>query len=67
MKSFLGAYKVLSRVIPECSHIFSHLEDVVAGREFLMNIESIFSAKLRGRKATWLPCEIEALPIAVAT
>ena len=32
LKSFIGAYKVLSRVIPECASVISPLDNVVAGR-----------------------------------
>ena len=118
MQSFHGAYKVLSRVISECSHILASLENAVAGGESQENIErsnelhevlfqqvllvlprpddqlvvtdgavkshdigaimyvtrggepilaGYFSVQLRGRQVTWLPCEIEALSIAVAT
>ena len=33
MRSFIGAYKVLSRVIPQCSKLLAPLDDVVAGRQ----------------------------------
>ena len=36
-------------------------------RDGVSHIAGFFSAKLRGRQVTWLPCEIEALSIAVAT
>lgn len=32
MKSFIGAYKVLSRVIPRCSSLIAPLDDAIAGR-----------------------------------
>ena len=32
LKSFIGAYKVLSRVIPDCAKVISPLDNVVAGR-----------------------------------
>ena len=32
LRSFLGAYKFLSRVIPNCSTVLSPLEDIVAGK-----------------------------------
>ena len=32
MKSFIGAYKVLARVIPGCSSILAPLDDAIAGR-----------------------------------
>ena len=31
-----------------------------------LQLARFFSAKLRGRQVTWLPCEIEALSIAAA-
>ena len=126
MRSFIGAYKVLSRVIPGCSSLLAQLDDTVAGREskehiqwsddlrtsFLhaqkalstartislpkpsdqlwivtngavrkpgigatlyvtrdnkLHLAGFFSTKLRGSQPTWLPCEVEALAIAVAT
>ena len=126
LKSFIGAYNVLSRVIPQCSALLSPLNTVVAGRQsheriswsddvlaFFYHAQSalsancsislprpddqlwiiadgavktlgigatlyvtsnnklqlagFFSAKHHGRQITWLPCEIETLPIAVAT
>ena len=33
LKSFIGAYKVLARVIPQCSALLSPLDTVVAGRQ----------------------------------
>ena len=33
MRSFIGAFKVLSRVIPGCSTLLAKLDDTVAGRE----------------------------------
>ena len=126
MRSFIGAFKVLSRVIPGCSSLLAKLDDAVAGRESKESIQwsddlrasfrkaqaalstahtislpipsdqlwivtdgalrkpgigatlyvtrndklrlaGFFSAKLRGSQVTWLPCEVEALAIAVAT
>ena len=126
MRSFIGAFKVLSRVIPGCSTLLAKLDDTVAGRESKEKIQwtddlrasfnkaqtaltsahtislpipsdqlwivtdgalrkpgigatlyvtrndklrlaGFFSAKLRGSQLTWLPCEVEALAIAVAT
>ena len=32
-----------------------------------LHLAGFFSAKLRGRQVSWLPCEVEALSIAVAT
>lgn len=126
MKSFIGAYKVLSCVIPRCSAFLSPLDDVVVGRQSQETITwtddllasfcnaqlvlsssrlitlprpedqllivtdgalrkpgigatlyvthgdrlllaGFFSAMLRGSQTTWLPCEVEAFSIAVAT
>ena len=125
LRSFIGAYKVLARVIPDCASLLGKLDDMVAGREsketikwsdeltdifsqaqkalstnrsiFLpqpndqlwivtdgsvkkhglgatlyitrddkIHVSGFFSAKLRKRQLTWLPCEIEALSIASA-
>ena len=33
MRSFIGAFKVLARVIPGCSSLLSPLDDAIAGRE----------------------------------
>ena len=33
MRSFIGAFKVLSRIIPGCSSLLAKLDDTVAGRE----------------------------------
>jgi hypothetical protein len=33
MRSFLGAYKILSRVIPNCAQMLAPLEDCVAGKQ----------------------------------
>ena len=80
MRSFVGAYKVLSRVIPQRSSHLAPLDSVTAGRQSQENIPTLyvtrnnklllsgfFSAKLCGAQSTWLPCEIEALSIAAAT
>ncbi len=125
MRSFIGAYKVLSRVIPGCSDLLAQLDDSVAGRQSSdplawtdglrhafqeaqtglktaktitlprpsdqlwvvtdgavkdhglgatlyvtrdgkLFLAGFFSAKLRKRQMTWIPCEIEALCIASA-
>ncbi|CAB4040431.1 Hypothetical predicted protein, partial [Paramuricea clavata] len=125
LRSFIGAFKVLSRVIPGCSSLLSKLDDAVAGRQSKEQIQwtdelhavfcraqaalsaartitlpkpedqiwivtdgairspgigatlyvtrngklrvaGFFSAKLRGSQVRWLPCEVEALSIAVA-
>ena len=33
MRSFIGAYKVLARVLPNCSRLMAPLDDIVAGRQ----------------------------------
>jgi len=125
MRSFLGAYKVLSRVIPNCAQLLAPLESCVAGKQSQDKIAwstdledafkhcqdrlsshrditiprpddqlwivtdgscksrglgatlyvsrddrtilaGFFSAKLRQRQVTWLPCELEALSISAA-
>lgn len=126
LRPFIGAVKVLARVIPSFATIIAPLENAIAGQESqntivwtdellesfskaqkaLTSHQSIhlprptdqlwivtdgavkkpgigatlyisrndrlfvagfFSAKLRGRQMSWIPCEIEALSIAVAT
>ena len=126
LRSFIGAYKVLSRVIPRCSSYLAPLDAVTASRPSQESIHwtddlraafrsaqnalssaltitlprpedqlwivtdgavrdprigatlyitrgdklcvsGFFSAKLRGSQTMWLPCEVEALSIAVAT
>jgi hypothetical protein len=125
MRSFIGAYKVLARVIPNCSSHLSALDEAIAGgqskdkivwsdelhqafkaaqtalasnkiitlprsddqlwivtdgavrnpglgatlyitRSQKPHVSGFFSAKLRNKQPTWLPCEIEALSIAAA-
>ena len=125
LRSFIGAYKFLARVLPNCSHNLAPLVDAVAGRasqekltwteelhsafnnaqqalasnktivlprpedhlwivtdgavkkhgigatlyvvrDSKPRLAGFFSAKLRKRQMTWLPCEIEALSIATA-
>lgn len=126
MRSFIGAYKVLARVLQNCAKLLAPLDDSVAGRqskeEFIWSddlhlafktcqkalssastitlprpddqlwivtdgsvkkhsigatlyitrtdklcLAGFFSAKLRGRQPTWLPCEVEALSISAST
>ena len=126
LRSFIGAYKVLARVIPNCSTFLAPLNDAVADqpsnelitwsdnlsaafreaqsalstnrtitlprpddllwivtdgavkkpgigatlyvtRGDRLHLAGFFSAKLRGSQISWLPCEVEALSIAVAT
>ena len=125
MRSFLGAYKVLSRAIPNCSNVLTPLENAITGldtkdqvpwtddlhtsfskaqkhlstskagtiprpsdqiwivtdastskfslgatmyitRESKLKLSGFFSAKLRGKQPTWLPCVLEALAIGAA-
>ena len=125
LRSFIGAYKVLARVIPGCAIALSPLDEAAAGRESKEKVKwteqlrdafnnaqktlasnrvitlpraddllwivtdgafrnpglgatmyitrsgkphlaGFFSAKLRDRQSTWLPCEVEALSIAAA-
>ncbi len=125
MRSYIGAYKVLSRVLPSCAKYLDPLDQVVAGREskekivwneslksafelsqgallsnkaivlprpsdqlwivtdgavksyglgatlYVMRkdkllLSGFYSAKLRKRQVTWIPCEIEALSISAA-
>ena len=125
LRSFIGAYKFLARVLPKCSSFMSPLDDVVSGcpsrekinwtdhlqdayksaqaaltsnrtvtlprpedqiwiitdgsvkmhsigatmyisRNSKLHLAGFFSAKLRGRQPTWLPCEVEALAISSA-
>ena len=46
LKSFIGAYKVLSRVIPECAAMIAPLDSVVAGRASSEKL--VWSEKLEG-------------------
>ena len=125
LRSFLGAYKFLARVIPQCSSYLAPLEAIVAGKQSKdtiqwdestdhafyqaqkhltdnetitlpkqgdqlwlvtdgavknhgiastlytsrgnkINLAGHFSAKLKERQVSWLPCEIEALCIAAS-
>ena len=126
MRLFIGAFKVLSHIIPGCSTLLAKLDNTVAGRESnkmiqwtddlrtsfrnaqaalstthtiplskpsnqlwivtdgavwkpgigatlyvtrdgKLHLAGFFSAKLCGSQTAWLPCEVEALAIAVAT
>ena len=125
LRSYLGAYKFLARVIPNCSSYLAPLESIVAGkastdvitwsdeltkvfrdsqlhlhdgrsitiprpddqlwivtdgaekspgigstlyiqRDSSLKVAGYFSAKLKERQISWIPCEIEALSIAVS-
>ena len=125
MRSFIGAYKVLARVLPGCSSYLSPLDETTAGKQSqdhiswsdellqsfqkaqsalqtnrtivlpqasdqlwivtdagirnhsigatlyayrhdTLRLAGFFSAKLQKRQVLWLPCEVEALAIAIA-
>ena len=125
LRSFIGAYKVLSRVLPNCADLMDPLEQAIAGcdskdkiawsdslkaafhkcqdglasnrtiilpspedqlwvvtdgavknhglgatlyvtRNGMPHLAGYYSAKLRKRQVTWIPCEIEALSISAA-
>lgn len=125
LRSFIGAFKMISRVVPHCAVLLNPLDAVVAGRPSADRLEwsddlhvafracqdalssprtitlphpsdqiwivtdgavrnhgigstmyvtrdgkprlaGFYSAKLRGRQVTWLPCEVEALSISAA-
>ena len=54
MKSFIGAYKVLARVIPHCSALLSPLDDAIAGCSSQENVtwtDSLSSAFNNAQKA----------------
>ena len=126
MRSFIGAYKVLSHVLPGCSSYLTPLDAVTAShpcqesiswtndlrtafcsaqtalslaltitlprpedqlwivtgravrdpgigatlpvtRRDKLHVSGFFSTQLQGSQTTWLPCEVEALSIVVAT
>ena len=125
LRSFIGAFRILSRVVPDSANLVAPLESEIAGRDSKdqitwtdeliehfgrardalkshkritlpresdqlwivtdgsvkqhglgatlyigrdskMLLGGFFSAKLRSRQMTWLPCEVEALSIAAA-
>ena len=125
MRAFVGAYKMLARVLPGCSALLAPFDELTGGkpsseritwtdalresfkhaqnslqtnksitlprpndelwivtdgsvkqyglgatlyvmRKGKLKLAGFFSAKLRGRQISWLPCEIEALSIAAA-
>ena len=51
MRSFIGAFKVLSRVIPGCSSLLAKLDDAVAGRESKESIQWSDDLRASFRKA----------------
>ena len=70
MRSFLGAYKVLARVIPKCSHFLQPLTRATAGKTSIQKIEwddTLVSAfeeaqkHLQSNKAIQLPREDDQL------
>ena len=70
MRSFLGAYKVLARVIPKCSHFLQPLTRATAGKTSIQKIEwndtlvSAFESAqkhLQSNKAIQLPREEDQL------
>ncbi len=126
MRSFIGAYKVLARVLPNCASYIIPLDCCISGKQSkdiiewtdslkeafsnaqialkntkaivlpregdqlfivtdgsvkkqgigatlyarrrgVLKLAGFFSAKLRDRQVLWLPCEVEALAIAIAT
>ena len=60
MRSFIGAFKVLSCVIPGCSSLLAPLDDTQAPTCCFLVLNYIFS------QTKWLPFEVEALAIATA-
>ena len=82
LRSFIGAYKMLARVLPDCASMISPLDDGIAGLSSLDKVpwnddllQSFIAAQqgLQNHKAIslprpsdQLPCEIEALGIAAA-
>ena len=72
MRSFLGAYKVLARVIPQCSHFLQPLTRATAGKTSAQKIEwddKLISSyeeaqkHLQSNKAIQLPREDDQLII----
>lgn len=64
MKSFIGAYKVLARVIPQCSSLLVPLDNVIAGRqshEEIVWTDGLLSPFRRAQTAISSSCTI-ALP-----
>lgn len=51
MRSFIGAFKVLSRLIPGCSTLLAKLNDAVAGRESKGSIPRTDDLRKTFRKA----------------
>ena len=54
MRSFIGAYKILSRVIPDCAEMLAPLEDITAGKQSTDKIlwsEELYSAFTKAQKA----------------
>jgi hypothetical protein len=50
MRSFIGAYKVLSRVLPSCATLVAPLDDAIAGKQSQERV--LWSDSLRGAFST---------------
>ena len=64
LRSFIGAYKVLARVLPGCASILAPLDDIVAGKESRNPViwdESTSTAFQRAQEALSF-CEVITLP-----
>ena len=70
LRSFIGAYKVLGRVLPHCSQIISDLDNATAGKQSLERIawtEELLQCfrnaqkSLSDRKTITLPCPRDQL------
>ena len=65
MRSFIGAVKVLSRVIPGCSSLLAKLDDTIAGRDSKKTIQwtDDFCAPFRKAQAALSTARTISLPI----
>ena len=63
--SFIDAYKVLGRLLQNCTDVVDPLKCVLTGR-CRSSSPSFYSGKLRKHQVTRLPGEVEALSIAAA-
>lgn len=70
MKSFIGAFKVLARVIPHCSSVLAPLDDAIAGKssqedifwtDDLHNAFSLAQKALSGNRTITLPKSTDQL------
>ena len=50
LRSFIGAYKVLARVVPRCAHLIPRLDDAVAGCNHRIISYGLTKSSLRSRK-----------------